>query len=388
MGNNMEKEPKVEIELEETTVVEEAVKGEVVTVKNDRFAASVNKRHLPQWALAWIVLVPALLFLVLFMIYPILNTFIIAFFKDFRWESGAGSFAISNIIKTFAASKAGEAIPGQPPVPAPVFGFGNFVKIFTPIRDAAGNVTDMPLFLETIFNTLLIVVISVPLTIGVSLLISALLNSIKVFRAFFQTIFFLPYVTNTIAIGMVFNALFAYGEGQNGIINNILIGMGANPVNWVTDTANKVASGFVIILYSVWNGLAFKILVFMGGLATIDKQYYDAARVDGAKGFTIFRRITLPLISPQILYITITSFIGAFKAYTGVRAVFNNSSPYYFGGPDGTQWMTVVGWIYRDMHLNNASNPGGAAAGSLVLLAIILIITVIQFAVSKKRVHY
>ena len=135
----------------------------------------------------------------------------------------------------------------------------------------------------------------------------------------------------------------------------------------------------------------------MSGLATIDSQYYNAAKIDGASNFTIWRRITLPLLSPQILYITITSFIGAFKMYSGVMAVYQGAeatSAYYFGtvketptGSEGTVWMPVVGWIYKELE-SNYEAPGVASAASLVLLGIIMVITAVQFMVSKKRVHY
>lgn len=350
------------------------------------YEAGVNKRHLPQWALAWMVLVPALIFLILFMIYPIINAFIIAFLEDFSWVNGAGSFALSNAI---AAHKLVGVI--DPETGLPFFekgfqlGFGNFAALFVEGTFSDGG------FMKSLGNTGLIVIITVPVTIIVSLLISALLNSIKVLRSFFQTIFFLPYVTNTIAIGAVFNALFITKGGVvNVAVGEIVSWFGGtyDPINWIDQFASYWHAFVVILLYSVWNGLAFKILVFMGGLATIDKQYYDAARVDGAKGFTIFRRITVPLLSPQILYITVTSIIGSFKAYTGVKAVFvggAGNDAFYFGGKFGKLWTTAVGWIYERIY---DQKPGIAAAGSLTLLGIILIVTLLQYVVSNRRVHY
>lgn len=339
-----------------------------------------TRKHIPQGILAWICLIPALIFIVLFMVYPIINTFIIAFTNDFEWVNGAGSFAIGNIV---AAMQRGVestvyddfGIPSTVYYTLPSFGIDNFKFVLT---DQA--------FLKSLWNTFELVIIEVPLTIIISLLIAVCLNSIKALRGLYQTIFFLPYVTNTIALGMVFNVMFA--SGSSGLINSIF----GTTTNWIGLGSSRFTQGVVIVAYSVWNGLAFKILVFMSGLATIDKQYYDAARIDGSSRFTIFRRITLPLLSPQILYITITSFIGAFKMYTGVRAVYaappSGNADFYFGGTDGTEWMTIVGWIYRDMKLTHQINPGFAAAGSLVLLVIILIITALQFYVSKKRVHY
>lgn len=362
----------------------EEVKQEVV-VNYDGSAAVkaklVGKRKLftlPQWAVAWIVLIPALIFIVLFMLYPILNTFLYAFIRDFTYFPGAGTFALGQFIA--------DATQGNAQA---YFGFENFF-----------DVMNDQVFLHSIRNTAELVIIEVPLTILVSLLIATFLNSIKILKGFYQTIFFLPYVTNTIALGLVFNIAFSRGSG--GLVNMMLKAFGVDPINWLEANfkagqgpATRFHQAVVIVVYSIWNGIAFKILVFMSGLATIDKQYYDAAKIDGSSSFTIWRRITLPLLSPQILYITITSFIGSFKMYTGVMTVYQGveAKQHYFGPAatpgigQGEEWIPVVGWIYRYLSLN-ATRPGISSAASLVLLAIIMMITVVQFAVSKKRVHY
>lgn len=383
-------------------MAEKAIKLPAVNYDDIRDKKVIGKRRrisLPQWAVAWIVLIPALIFLVLFMFYPIINAFFMAFINDFEFVEGAGSFALGSFFKSLEEPCVNWNL-FHPDVcdmyrRMPSFGFNNFVYLF---HDAH--------FPATIANTAILVIVEVPLTIIVSLVIASFLNNIKALKGLYQTIFFLPYVTNAIALGLVFNMLFSHTPG--GIINVIITALGGKPVNflnpsayeyWVGDKlvavlppASKFNQAIVIVTNSVWSGIAFKILVFMAGLATIDKQYTDAAKIDGSSGFTIWRRITLPLLSPQILYITITSFIGAFKMYSGVMSVYTNinGSGFYFGGTEGYDWMPVVGWIYKQMDPSsgNLSKPGIAAAGSLVLLAIILFITVIQFAVSKKRVHY
>lgn len=162
---------------------------------------------------------------------------------------------------------------------------------------------------------------------------------------------------------------------------------GAEPQNWLDIFANRWNMFAVIVVYSIWNGIAFKILVFMSGLASIDKQYYDAARIDGSSRATIFRRITVPLLSPQILYITITSFIGACKAYSSIISLFGAGAK-NFGGADGNEWITVVGYIVKLIDSTADSAQGRGAAGCVVLLGIILVITGIQYLVSKKKVHY
>ena len=374
--------------------MENTLKGTEVVIDPVK-AKLISKRkliQLPQWAVAWIVLIPALIFITMFMLYPILNTFLYAFIQDFSYVPGGGSFALGQFFTGMAKA-----------VTKPFFGDARFGLSNFKI------VLKNPIFLASIGNTAILVLVEVPLTIIVSLVIATFLNSIKVLKGFYQTIFFLPYVTNTIALGLVFN--LAFKETPGGFINILLMkvfGM-KEPINWLASTpykpggtySTKFTQGVVIVLYSLWNGIAFKILVFMSGLATIDSQYYNAAKIDGASNFTIWRRITLPLLSPQILYITITSFIGAFKMYSGVMAVYQGveakGSAYYFGTlatadgyttkDDGNAWIPVVGWIYRELD-GNFKAPGVTSAASLILLGIIMVITAVQFAVSKKRVHY
>ena len=361
------------------------MKGKEVDTERALKSKLISKRkliQLPQWGVAWLVLLPALIFLTLFMIYPIINTFLSAFVQNYNYTDGAGSFAIGQFI---GGVKANNGL-------SMTFGLSNF-KMALSNKD----------FLRSIGNTAILVIIEVPLTIFVSLLIATFLNGIKVLKGFYQTVFFLPYVTNAIALGLVFNIVFSSTPG--GLMNILITKFGGDPINWLSykpysgvesqvleGGATKFHQGVVIVLYALWNGLAFKILVFMSGLATIDSQYYNAAKIDGASNFTIWRRITLPLLSPQILYITITSFIGAFKMYTGVMSVYSNvpsssSAAYYFGGDYGLDWIPVVGWIYRELD-GNPDQTGVASAASLILLAIIMVITVVQFGVSKKRVHY
>ena len=320
---------------------------------------------LPEAAKGWIALIPALIFLVVFMLYPIINTFVMSFCNNFYWVGNSNS---SFVLTNYFASK------NNPRGVTLSWGFDNYVKV---LQD--------PFFLAALGNTGLIVVISVPLTILVGLLIAVALHSIKPLQGFYQTVFFLPYVTNSIALGIVFNAMFS--NGANSFMNTVTSIFGMAPQDWLGIAANKWSMFFVIVVYSIWNGIAFKILVFMSGLASIDRQYYDAARIDGANKTTIFRRITVPLLSPQILYITITSFIGACKSYSQIISLVSKGSK-DFGGPDGKSWITVVGYIVSLIDSNGNSSQGRGAAGCVILLIIVLIITAVQFLVSKKRVHY
>ena len=321
---------------------------------------------MPEWAKGWIALIPALIFLILFMIYPILNTFVMSFVNNFYWVGNSGSsFVVTNYLAALQNTRSSIHVS---------WGIENYIKVLSD-----------PVFLRALGNTGLIVIVSVPLTIIIGLLLAVCLNAIKPLKGLYQTIFFLPYVTNTIALGMVFNAMFSSNDG--GLFNAFLGMFGVSPQHWLDISANHWNMFVVIVIYAIWNGLAFKILVFMSGLSAIDKQYYDAARIDGSSKVTIFRRITVPLLSPQILYITITSFIGACKSYSQVISLFGSGAK-NFGGVDKSEWITVVGYIVKLIDSTGDSATGRGAAGCVVLLAIVLVITVIQFGVSKSRVHY
>ena len=294
---------------------------------------------------AWLYLAPALLLLTVFTFYPLINAFLISFFKDV-------------IIEDMTT--------------AGFYGFNNYINV---IKDSN--------FQRALGNTAFITFVSVPISIIVALLISVGLKSIKKLQGVFQTIFFLPYVTNAIAIGMAFAFIF----NQNyGLLNTILgwFGLGgAENINWIGAGATWGRAMTALLIFSIWGGLAFKILVFLSGLQGIDKQYYDAARIDAAPRSRIFTKITVPLLSPMIAYITITSFIGAFKVYTTIVGMFGPSM-----GTSGNprQLITVVGLVYG--YIGDIGRGGTAAAIAVILFIITLAFTGIQMQVSKKRVHY
>ncbi len=304
-----------------------------------------------QWK-AWLYLLPALVLIAVFTVWPIFNTIRISLLKNYNGMKAVGG-------ATFE------------------FGFANFT-----------NVVKYRNFLNCLSNTMLLCVITVPISTLLALVIAVALNSIKFVRRTFQTIFFLPYVTNSIAIGMVFMAMFTmigYGPMKEpdsiGIINNIIEFFGGTRINWVNAGSSKTANMFVLIVYIVWNALPFKILVLLGGLQNVNKQYYDAAKVDGTSRFRTFWRITVPLLSPMIAYVVITGFIGGFKEYSSVVGIFGERM-----GPvgDDGRLNTMVGFIYENL----TGNQGRASAAALILFVIIFIVTMINMYVSKKRVHY
>ena len=308
-----------------------------------------------QWK-AWLYLAPAIALLLVFTVWPIFNTVRMAFLENYSGLKAAAGMQFE-------------------------FGIGNFVKVVQYKR-----------FVQCLKNTCLLCVLTVPISTLLALLIAVALNSIKFLQKGLQTIFFLPYVTNSIAIGMVFAAMFNivgafYGTENElivtaGIINNVIEFFGGKPVNWINYGSTYWSNMFVMVVYIVWNALPFKILVLLGGLQSINKQYYDAAKVDGTPRRRVFTHITVPLLSPMLAYVVITGFIGGFKEYTSIVGIFGEN----MGPPDDAGRLnTMVGFIYDALETNS---QGRASAAALILFGIILVVTLINNQVSKKRVHY
>ena len=303
-----------------------------------------------QWK-AWLYLSPAIVLLLVFTVWPIINTVRMSLLVDY----------------SFAKEMTGKPME---------FGFGNFAKVF--------QVSNFSRYLGT---TMLLTVLTVPISTMLALIIAVALNSIKFVRKTMQTIFFLPYVTNSIAVGMVFMAMFAMvgqlnggGYQSLGLINTIL----GTEINWVNRNSSYAANIAVVTIYIVWNALPFKILVLLGGLQSVNKQYYEAAKVDGTSRIRTFWRITVPMLSPMIAYVVITGFIGGFKEYTSIVGIFGENM-----GPGGDYEVgTMVGYIYRALDQFQMNNQGRASAGALILFAIIFAVTIVNLYVSKKKVHY
>ena len=236
-----------------------------------------------------------------------------------------------------------------------------------------------PYFLQALKNTFILVVITVPLSTGLALLISAGLVSIKPLRELYQTIYFLPYVTNTLAVGLVFMILFKKTPYTNGLANMILQWFGCSPIDFMDGP--YWAKMFVLCFYTIWVVLPFKILILTGALASVNERYYNAAKVDGTPQWRIFTRITLPMISPSLFYLIITGFIGAFKAYSDAVALFGTDL-------NAAKMNTLVGYIYDMLYGNSGGYPSYASAAAMILFVIILTITCINLLVSKKHVHY
>ncbi len=288
----------------------------------------------------WLYLLPAVLFLGVFMVYPLIDVFIYSMEEGFNFAS-----------QTYSG-----------------VGLYNFSYV---LHD--------PYFLQALKNTFILVIITVPLSTGLALLISLALSSIRKLKDLFQTLFFLPYVTNTLAVGLVFMILFKKTPYSDGLVNLLLGLFGMTPVDFIDGP--YWAKMFVLCFYTVWIVMPFKILILTSALASVNETYYNAARVDGTSQLRMFTRITLPMISPSIFYLIITGFIGAFKAYSDAVALFGVNL-------NNAQMNTIVGYVYDMLYGNSGGYPSYASAAAIILFSIVLTITCINLLVSKKHVHY
>ncbi|MCI7809839.1 sugar ABC transporter permease [bacterium] len=288
----------------------------------------------------WLYLLPAAAFLGFFLVYPLLDVFVYSLEEGYNFASqtywGVGSYNYAYVLHD-------------------------------------------PYFLQALKNTFILVIITVPLSTGLALLISLGLSSIGKLRELYQTVYFLPYVTNTLAVGLVFMILFKQTPYTDGLANLILSRFGLGPVDFIGGP--YWAKMFVLCFYTVWVVMPFKILILTSALASVDQTYYNAAKVDGTGRLRTFTRITLPMISPSLFYLVITGFIGAFKAYSDAVALFGTDL-------NAAGMNTIVGYIYDMLYGDSGGYPSYASAAAMLLFAIVLTITCINLLVSKKHVHY
>ena len=289
---------------------------------------------------AWLYLLPAIVFLGIFMVYPLVDVLVYSFEEGYNFAS-----------QTYSGT-----------------GGYNYAYV---LRD--------PYFLQALKNTLILVAITVPLSTGIALLISLALNSIKKLKELFQTVYFLPYVTNTLAVGLVFMILFKKTAYTDGLVNLVITWFGGSAVDFIDGP--YWAKMFVLCFYTIWVGMPFKILILTSALASVNQDYYNAAKIDGTSKLRTFTRITLPMISPMIFYLVITGFIGAFKAYSDAVAIFGTDL-------NAAGMNTIVGYIYDMLYGNSGGYPSFASAAALILFAIVLTITCINLMISGRRVHY
>ena len=287
----------------------------------------------------WLYLLPAMLFLGAFLVYPLIDVLVYSFEEGYNFAS-----------QTY-------------------FGIGTYNFSYV-LHD--------PYFLRAVQNTFILVLITVPASTLLALVISLALASIKKLRNLFQTIYFLPYVTNTLAVGMVFMILFKKTEYTDGLVNLVLGAFGMSPVDFVDGP--YWAKMLVLCVYTVWIVLPFKILVLTSAIASVKDDYYDAAKIDSTPRFRVFTRITLPMISPMLFYLVITGFIGAFKAYSDAVAIFGTNL-------NAAEMNTIVGYVYDMLYGDGGGYPSYASAAAIILFVIVLTITCINLMVRKKHVY-
>ena len=285
---------------------------------------------------AWLYLLPAAVLLAVFLVYPVIDVLIYSFEEGFNFASqsywGTGWYNYSYVLHD-------------------------------------------PYFLQAVQNTFVLVIITVPISTGLALAISAALASIRPLRNLYQTIYFLPYVTNTLAVGLVFMVLFQKTEYTDGLVNLMLQWFGAGPIDFINGP--HWAKMFVLCFYTIWVVMPFKILVLTGALASVNPDYYKAARVDGTSRTRIFFRITLPMISPMLVYLVITGFIGAFKAYSDAVALFGTDL-------NAAGMNTIVGYVYDMLYGDSGGYPSYASAAAIILFVIVLTITCINLLISRR----
>ena len=288
----------------------------------------------------WLYLLPALLSLGFFLVYPLIDVFVYSFEEGYNFASqtynGVGLYNFSYVLHD-------------------------------------------PYFLQAVQNTFLMVIITVPISTGLALLIALGLSSITPLRKLYQTIYFLPYVTNTLAVGLVFMILFKKTAYSDGLVNLLINWFGGKSVDFIDGP--YWAKMFVMCFYVIWVVLPFKILLLTGALASVNQSYYNAARVDGTSKSRIFWRITLPMISPTVFYLIITGFIGAFKQYSDAVALFGTDL-------NAAGMNTIVGYVYDMLYGNSGGYPSYASAAAILLFVIVLTITVINLLFSRKHTHY
>ena len=305
-----------------------------------RLVEGEDGRLLTRSPMAYVYLLLPTAFLAVFLVYPTLKTARMAFYERFVFITSTGT------------------------------GFG---------LSAFRYVLNDPTFWQALRNTGILLLVALPLSVILALVFALLINSIQKLQGFFQTLYFLPYVTSTIAIGTAFLWLF---HSQYGYITWFLNLLGLSGKAWLTDK-NLVV--WTLSFFCIWNGLAYKIILILAGLQKIDPEVYKAAKIDGTGSLRTTLRITLPLLSPTIWMVALTSMIHTAKTYNEVYSLFTG----YGGGGDagpGNSAITIVYYIYYQFNSRKAVNY--AAAAAIIFLLIIIVLTLLQRLATRKLTHY
>lgn len=277
---------------------------------------------------AWLFLLPSLALILVFNVYPIIRSLIMSFQKG-------------SLLRLRYA------------------GLENYEKV---ISD--------PVFHRALTNTALYTLVVVPVALVIALVIAWIIFEKVKHKHLFETIFFMPYVTSTIAIGIVFRYFF---NGSYGIVNFVLGLIGIPALNWLDNVNLSMPT---LMIFGIWTSLAFNIIILLSGLRNIDKEHVKIAKMFGASEWEIFWKVIFPQLVPTIAFLSTVNVIGAFKIYTQVYALF--------GGTAGiaNSATTAVYYIYDKFHI--AGLPGVAMAATIILFIIILIVTFLQNKLLKK----
>jgi len=284
---------------------------------------------------ALLYLLPALLIITTFQIYPVFKSLAMSFYTDFDYLTG-------EVFKR---------------------GLDNFQYVLTD-----------PDFYLALKNTFIFVLGAVPLSIVVSLGFALLLNSNIKLKNFFRSVYFIPFITSTVAVSIVWRWMF---NKEFGIVNAVLMMLGINKINWLTNPKMTIP---MLVLLSVWKGMGYKIIIFLAGLQNIDEKYYLAAKIDGASAWKRFTSITIPLLTPTLFFVSITSVISSFKLFDEVYVLYDKQTGPLKSG------LTIVYYIYNKF--NRYWQFSIASAAAFVLFVIILIFTLIQLRIGQKKTNY
>lgn len=281
---------------------------------------------------AWLYLLPALLILGVFQIYPVFKSFLMGFYTKFDY--------LTDTVYEW--------------------GLDNFVNL---LHDAD--------FALAIQNTCILVVLAAPLSIAVSLVFAVLLNSNIRLRRVFQSIYFLPFVTSMVAVSIAWSWML---NKDFGLVNSVLKLFGISKVAWLTTPDMTIP---ILVVLAVWKGLGYRVIILLAGLQGIDRRYYAAARVDGARGLSRFFHITIPMLKPTLVFLSITTVIDVFKTFDEVYVMYSNDPGPLKSG------LTIVYYIFTKFyrHWEFAS----AAAASFVLFLMIFAITLLQFLFTSRN---
>lgn len=303
-------------------------KSNVKTVKR-----KATKREKKEWVAAYIFIAPLVIGLFVFYIYPFIQNFWFSF----------------NDVNRFN------------------------IATFTGLENYKTLIKDKELF-QTLGNTLKYVVITVPVGLGLSILIATLLNSKIRGTSIYRTIYFLPSVTMSVAIALVWKWIY---NGEFGILNSILGFFGIEGQNWLS---NPDTALYMVMIVGIWMTVGYNMIILLAGMQGISRSYYEAAAIDGAGPFKRFFSITIPMLTPTIFFVMITSIIGGFQVFDTIYMMIAKTSLAY----ESTQ--TLVMMFYR--YAFDYGQKGYAAAISIFIFAIIMLVTIFQFIMQKKWVNY